>query len=62
MAEEPSEYCIENRLQMSLDRSKETSVEAVIQGREDTGQDQSGCTLNIFKEETTGFSNALDLV
>ena len=40
---------------MSLGRSRKTRVEAVIQVRDDTGQDHSGCTLDIFKEETTGF-------
>ena len=40
---------------MSLGRSRKTRVEALIQVRDDTGQDQSGCTLVIFKEETIGF-------
>ena len=40
---------------MSLGRSRKTSVEAVIPVRDDTGQDLSGCALDIFKEETTGF-------
>ena len=35
-------------------------MEAIIQVRDDTGRDHSGCTLDIFKEETTGFSNELD--
>lgn len=45
---------------MSQDRSRKTSVEAVIQVRDDPGRDHSGRTLDIFKEETTGFSNELD--
>ena len=40
---------------MSLGRSRKTRVEALIQVRDDTGQDHSGCTLDIFKEETIGF-------
>ena len=40
---------------MSLGRSRKTSVEAVIPVRDDTGQDHSGCALDTFKEETTGF-------
>ena len=33
---------------MSLGRSRKTRAEAVIQVRDDTGQDHSGCTLDIY--------------
>ena len=40
---------------------KLTIVEAVIQVRDGNGQDHSGRTLDVHKEETTGLSNQFGL-
>lgn len=54
---ELSECCAENRRWRSPGRNKNASMEAVIQVRDDTGQDQSGNTLDRVKEETTRLPN-----